>query len=358
MAATLASDVTDRLVLSIINKRLRNLCKKQNWIIQIEEAISQGKLINKVQVEVLLSKPTVIAQIDELEKLRQPLAAIVSEEVDLTIYQRLWVLQNDFTSTMLSRTHERGCYLTYDFVTDDASLGGLLISRLVDSSLSHWNALQWCIEHAKLWLQNSDQLIEPNANITYAGLRERLNKIMVSDYFTTMLEMKGVVVVAAATAAGNYASFQVPVHGSISTILVLVQVEDSDLRFMHALRLNQFLLSYPSHIILILTLLYFPHMELMNVSSSDKSIQSFPQSQCDAYSAAKKNQDLICCINFCSISNRSQTFWASYYFNSYSNIIELSDIVFTVGSFHPLIYVILSSLITFNGTLRQCIIFL
>ncbi|KAL5580160.1 hypothetical protein UlMin_012602 [Ulmus minor] len=356
MAATLASDVTDRLVLSIINMRLRNLCKKQNWIIQIEEAISQGKLINKAQVEVLLSKPTVIAQIDELEKLRQPLAAIVSEEVDLTIYQRLWVLQNDFTSTMLTRTHERGCCLTYDFVTDDASLGGLLISRPVDLSLSHWNALQRCIEHAKLWLQNSDQLIEPNANITYAGLRERLNKIMVSDYFTTMLEMKGVVVVAAVTAAGNYASFQVPVHGSISTILVLVQVEDSkDLIFMHALRLNQFLLTYPSHIILILTLLYFP---LMNVSSSNKSIQSFPQSQCDAYSAAKKNQDLICCINFCSISNRSQTFWAGHYFNSYSSIIELSDIVFTVGSFHPLIYVILSSLITFNGTLRQCIIFL
>ncbi|KAL5564450.1 hypothetical protein UlMin_027614 [Ulmus minor] len=211
MAATLASDVTDRLVLSIINKRLRNLCKKQNWIIQIEEAISQGKLINKVQVEVLLSMPTVIAQIDELEKLRQPLADIVSEEVDLTIYQRLWVLQNDFTSMMLTRTHERGCCLTYDFVTDDASAWreGFGLDFKVG----------WAIDLA-----------------ADAGLRERLNKIMVSDYFTTMLEMKGVVVVAAATAAGNYASFQVPVHGSISTILVLVQVEDSQIPIFKPLK--------------------------------------------------------------------------------------------------------------------------
>ncbi|KAL5550663.1 hypothetical protein UlMin_000839 [Ulmus minor] len=233
MVATLASNFTNGPVLSIINKRLRNLCKP----------------INKVQEEVILSKPTIIAQIDELEKLRQPLAAAISEEVDLTIQrhqeslrrksQRLWVLQNDFTSTMLTRTHERGCCLTYDFVTDDVTnllVGGLLILRPVDSSLSHQNALQRCIEHAKLWLQNSNYL----------------NKIMASDCFTTMSEMKCAVVVAAAAIVGNYASFQVHVHGSISTIPM------PDLRFMHALSLNQFLLTYPSHIILILTLLYFP----------------------------------------------------------------------------------------------------
>lgn len=52
-----------------------------------------------------------------------------------------------------------------------------------------------------------------------AGLREKLNKIMASDYFTTTPEMKGPVEVAAA--AGNYTSFQVPVHGSV----VPVQVE-------------------------------------------------------------------------------------------------------------------------------------
>lgn len=80
---------------------------------------------------------------------------------------------------MFTRTHERGCCLTYDTVTDDdtdllgekdldliSSLNGLLISRPVDSSLSHKNALQRCIEHAKLWLTNSDQPIEPNATVT------------------------------------------------------------------------------------------------------------------------------------------------------------------------------------------------
>lgn len=48
-----------------------------------------------------------------------------------------------------------------------------------------------------------------------AGLRERLNKIMASDYFTTTPEMKAPVEVAA---AGNYASFQVPVmeDGSVA----------------------------------------------------------------------------------------------------------------------------------------------
>lgn len=87
--------------------------------------------------------------------------------------------QSDFTATMLTRTHERGCCLTYDYVTDDAtdllgendldaisSLGNLLISRPVDTSLSHKNALERCLEHAKLWLRQSDQAIEPNSGIT------------------------------------------------------------------------------------------------------------------------------------------------------------------------------------------------
>ncbi|GMN70994.1 hypothetical protein TIFTF001_053933 [Ficus carica] len=282
MAATAASEVMDGPVLSLINKRLRALRKKLNRIIQMEESISQGKPINKEQEEVLRSKPGVSALIDELEKLRQPLSEAVAEEVNLAVQRHqvsslsggadhqdrpeeavskaspepdcreaevedlLNLLyfgslfdvkpQSDFTSTMLTRTHERGCCLTYDYVTDDATdllgerdleliskLGGLLISRPVDSSLSHKNALQRCLEHARLWLSNSDQLIEPNANITYSGLRERLDKIMSSDYFTTTPEMKAPVEVAAAAAAGNYAPFQVPIHSSVSS----VQVEGS-----------------------------------------------------------------------------------------------------------------------------------
>lgn len=267
MAASVASEMSEGPVLSLLNKRLRALRKKSNRILQVEEAVAQGKPINKEQEEMLRSKPAVSALIDELEKLRQPLSQALSEELSLAAQRhqlssdsapatdlgqtpddhphessddRLDVgvaedllnllyfgslfdvkSQSDFTATMLARTHERGCCLTYDYVTDDATdllgerdldlisaLGGLLISRPVDSSLSHKNALQRCIEHAKHWLANSDLPIEPNSDVSYAGLRERLHKIMASDYFTTTPEMKAPVEVAAAAAAGNYASFQ------------------------------------------------------------------------------------------------------------------------------------------------------
>ncbi|KAM3706605.1 hypothetical protein ACJW31_03G162900 [Castanea mollissima] len=307
MAATASSsDVSEGPVLNLINKRLRALRKKLNRITQMEEAIAQGKPINKEQEEVLRSKPAVIALIDELDKLRQPLSQAVAEELSLST-QRLHLSpsdsaaaaaddtetdnhdtnddnnnnnnsgsnyksttasssdeqnrndesdlglvedllnllyfgslfdvksQGDFTATMLTRTHERGCCLTYDYVTDDATdllgerdldsislLGGLLTSRPVDSSLSHKNALMRCIEHAKLWLAKSDQPIDSNANLTYSALRERLNKIMASDYFITSPEMKAPVEVA----AGNYASFQVPISGP-------AQVEGSVAQFQH-----------------------------------------------------------------------------------------------------------------------------
>ncbi|XP_052172878.1 uncharacterized protein LOC127788527 isoform X2 [Diospyros lotus] len=293
MAATAASDVTDGPVLNLINKRLRALRKKQNRISQMEEAIAQGKPINKEQEEVLKAKPSVCASIDELEKLRQPLAAAVAEEISLALQRQqvsaspsleeakddeksseqnlaefepepepetelrrdvvedlLNLLyfgsmfdvkgQNDFTSTMLTRTHERGCCLTYDYVTDDATdllgerdldliamLGGLLISRPVDSSLSHKNALQQCLEHANQWLANSDQPVDSDPSVTYAGLRAKLNKIMASDYFTTTPEMKATVEMAAA-AAGNYASFPVPLHGSMVPVSIPVQIEGPD----------------------------------------------------------------------------------------------------------------------------------
>ena len=52
---------------------------------------------------------------------------------------------------------------------------------------------------------------------------------MSSEYFTTTPEMKAPVEVAAAAAAGNYASFQVPVQGSVvaSSVPVEVEVEGS-----------------------------------------------------------------------------------------------------------------------------------
>ncbi|OVA09088.1 hypothetical protein BVC80_9097g180 [Macleaya cordata] len=269
------SEVTDGPVLSLMNKRLRALKKKYNRILQMEESISQGKTLNKEQEEVLRSKPGVVALIDEYEKLRQPLSTALQEELNLShqvsaaiptvnkedekekvealetaehhsnsVVEDLLNLlyfgslfdvkpQTDFTSMMLTKTHERGCCLTYDYVTDDATdllgekdldmismLGGLLIARPVHSGLSHKNALQSCIERAKLWLSKSDQPIEPGANITYVGLRERLNKILGSDYLTTTPEMKAPVEVAAA--AGKYT---VPVQHSSAPSEVPVQTE-------------------------------------------------------------------------------------------------------------------------------------
>ena len=69
--------------MGLINKRLRALRKKYNRITQMEESISQGKTLNKEQEEVLRSKPAVVILIDELEKIRAPLSAAVTEEISL-----------------------------------------------------------------------------------------------------------------------------------------------------------------------------------------------------------------------------------------------------------------------------------
>ncbi|KAJ4974980.1 hypothetical protein NE237_008154 [Protea cynaroides] len=58
-----------------------------------------------------------------------------------------------------------------------------------------------------------------------AALRERLNKILASDYFTTTPEMKAAVEVVAA--AGKYAPCQVHVYDSSVSSPVPVQVEDA-----------------------------------------------------------------------------------------------------------------------------------
>ncbi|KAL7091511.1 hypothetical protein ACP275_12G110800 [Erythranthe tilingii] len=274
MAAAFSSSdiITDGPVLNLINKRLRALRKKLNRISQMEESLSQGKALNKEQEETLRSKSSVLAGIDELEKLRQPLSEAVNQEIQLALeknkqcsetltdersdeeddgtvepnaggenegvsalsdllslvyFGSIFDVQTLMSAhdNMLTRTHERNCCLTYDYVTDDdaagdplrewdldliAMMGGLLISRPVNSCMSHKDALQKCVEHAKLWLANSEQPIEPDSDITYAWLREKLNRIMASDYYTTIPEIRAPVEVAAA--GGNYTSFQLPVH--------------------------------------------------------------------------------------------------------------------------------------------------
>ncbi|KAI3744543.1 hypothetical protein L1987_57626 [Smallanthus sonchifolius] len=289
-SVTADCDVSDGPVLTLIIKRIRNLRKKLNRISQLEESIAQGKSLikNKEQEELLKSKPSILAAVDELEKLRQPLSVAVDEEINLAIKHRqvgasenndkevdgddvnktlendgneaepaveedlLKLIyfgsmfdvksQSDFNSIMFSRTHERNCCLTYDYVTDDdaavmlgesdldliSMMSSLLISRPVDSSFSHQNALQRCIEHAKLWLAKSEQPIDSNSTVTYAALREKLEKIISSDFYKITPEMKAPAVVAA-EAVGNY-SFHVPVLVE-STVTSHEQTEDHAIDF-------------------------------------------------------------------------------------------------------------------------------
>lgn len=219
MATPASPDVADGPVMNLINKRIRAYRKKINRIQAMEESLSQGKTLNKEQEEFLRTKPSILALIDEFEKLRQPLASALTEELqgaapnargaetptlaessgsfeqpppqhseddvvvedllNLLYFGSLFDVKSDFASTMLTRTHERGCCLTYDYVTDDATdllgekdldsisaLRGLLVSRPADSSFSHKNALQRCVEHAKLWLAKSEHPIGPDADVT------------------------------------------------------------------------------------------------------------------------------------------------------------------------------------------------
>lgn len=253
-ATATASAASEGPVLSLMNKRLRALRKKYNRIIQMEASLAQGKTLNKEQEEVLRSKPGVMALIDEYDKLRLPLAAAVQEELTLaascssSVNPKLLPVaaenafssidyavdglvallyfgclfdvkpQSEFTSMMLTRIHERGCCLTYDYVTDESTellgekdldmistLGGLVTSRPPYSGISHRSALEGCIQHAKLWLQGAQNPIALGSSVTYAGLREKLNKIMASDYYTTTPEMKAPVDVAAAVSKYNAA---------------------------------------------------------------------------------------------------------------------------------------------------------
>ncbi|XP_078171088.1 glycine-rich protein [Carex rostrata] len=236
--ATTTESSSDGPVLSVVSKRIRALRKKYNRIVQMEEALANGKTLNKEQEEVLRSKPVVTALIDELEKLRSPLTSALAEELHQTPEQepkqsdrsvntddliedllRLVYFgslfdvrsQSEFTAMMLTRSHERGCCLTYDYVTDDevdllsekdlnliSVLGSLVTSRPVNEVVSHKSALEACISHAKLWISSSDQPINPEAPATYAALKEKLKKIISSDFFTATPEMKAPVEVAAA----------------------------------------------------------------------------------------------------------------------------------------------------------------
>ncbi|XP_074309777.1 uncharacterized protein LOC141644207 [Silene latifolia] len=253
-AATPATSTTsDGPTLTVIAKRIRALRKKHTRILQMEQSLSQGKTLNSEQLEVVRSKPVVEALIDELEKLRAPISAAVDEElsveyhkqdklmedfVNLMYFGSLFDLKSEFT--LYTKTLERGSCLTYDIVTDDAvdgdmlverdldlisALQGLMIARPANSELSHRNALDLCLKHAKLWRSNVDQPIDSQTNVTYAALRAKLNKIISSGYLTATPQMRGAGEVAAAAAGGNFGLFQVPTQESMVNVEVPAQAE-------------------------------------------------------------------------------------------------------------------------------------
>jgi hypothetical protein len=246
-AAAAAAEATDGPVLSVVSKRLRALRKKYNRITQMEESLAAGKTLNREQEEVLRSKPVVAALIEELERLRAPLASAVAEELssrpapaapapaaaaasssdsDSSIQDLLALvyfgslfdvkLQHDFVATMVARTHERNCCITYDYVTDDAAdllveadldavstLASLAASRPAAAvGVSHRDALQACAHHARLWLRRADEPIHPDSTVTYAGVRAKLERIMSSDYYTARTEIRATEDLAASV--GSY----------------------------------------------------------------------------------------------------------------------------------------------------------
>jgi hypothetical protein len=201
--AAAAAEATDGPVLSVVSKRLRALRKKHNRILQMEESVAAGKTLNREQEEVLRSKPVVVALIDELERLRTPLASAVAEELasrpapapaaadsDSSIQDLLALIyfgslfdvkqNSEFVATMVARTHERSCCITYDYVTDDAAdllaetdldkvsaLAALAASRpAAAAGVSHRDALQACAHHARLWLRRAEEPIYPDSDIT------------------------------------------------------------------------------------------------------------------------------------------------------------------------------------------------
>eukprot|EP00252_Welwitschia_mirabilis_P008215 TRINITY_DN1994_c0_g1_i1.p1 TRINITY_DN1994_c0_g1~~TRINITY_DN1994_c0_g1_i1.p1 ORF type:complete len:396 (-),score=57.44 TRINITY_DN1994_c0_g1_i1:682-1869(-) len=136
--------------------------------------------------------------------------------------------QNDFPSIMWTRMHERSSCLSYDYVTDDATkplreedldalsmLGSMLTSRPANATLSHQDALNSCVQHARRWLSNSDQQIHPDSAVSYSDIKERLNRILSSDYYTMTPELQTVTqetAVAAANAAGYVTQILVHEH--------------------------------------------------------------------------------------------------------------------------------------------------
>lgn len=253
-AAEAASETSDGPTLNVINKRLRSLRKKLTRILQMEQSLATGKSLNQEQHETLHSKPLILATIDELDRLRQPLTNAITEEIKInnnnssSVIEDLLnviyfgnVFKTEFVMNKARGLHERGCCLKYDcmMMEDNESndllsekdldlismFSELLICRPLNSTLSHKDAVQSCIEHAKLWVTNSAQHIGPQSDATYAGLRSKLNKIISSLYFTTAPVFR------VEQAVAEHESYPVPVEEMVVPVNATMQVESPVARY-------------------------------------------------------------------------------------------------------------------------------
>mmetsp|Transcript_948 Transcript_948/g.3401 ORF Transcript_948/g.3401 Transcript_948/m.3401 type:complete len:510 (+) Transcript_948:202-1731(+) len=84
---TPADDIDACQVEAVVGKRLRALKKRLEKGKKIREAKQEGREINEQQEEVLQTMPTLELLIEELEKLREPLAKAKNEEVAKAIKQ-------------------------------------------------------------------------------------------------------------------------------------------------------------------------------------------------------------------------------------------------------------------------------
>lgn len=114
----------------------------------------------------------------------------VSDLLKLLYFAHLFDVrsQGEAPSLVWTRVHERSSCLSYDFVTDDSTsplieadldalslFGSMLTSRPPNETLSHRDALQRCIEHAREWLQNSDRVIQLDAHTSCIQLHTSCN---------------------------------------------------------------------------------------------------------------------------------------------------------------------------------------
>ncbi|KAH7440825.1 hypothetical protein KP509_03G012400 [Ceratopteris richardii] len=119
-----------------------------------------------------------------------------------------------------TKAHERISCVSYDYIScvsydstspleeDDltnlAFLGSLITSRRPNATLSHQDAIKQCMKHALLWLENADTPIKDDPRVTYSYMRERLNRILFSEYYTMVPELQMFAEVVGVSMDGEY----------------------------------------------------------------------------------------------------------------------------------------------------------